>query len=119
MISPVIRPVIRTLGLATLIAATPMAVAAHKLVVFASTDCEAVLVEAKFSNGKVAQKGEVRVLDGENALLKTLELETDGTVQVPLESVDTSGGLLIEVKTGHHDNYWILTPEDIARKCGS
>ncbi len=110
---------IRTLGLATLLAAAPIAAAAHKLVVFASVDCEAVLVEAKFSNGKVARQGEVRVLDGENALLTTLELGEDGTVQVPLNSVDHSDGLVIEVDTGSHDNYWIVTPEDIARKCGS
>ncbi len=110
---------IRTLGLATLLAAAPIAAAAHKLVVFASVDCEAVLVEAKFSNGRVAQQGEVRVLDGENALLTTIELGEDGTANVPLNSVDHSGGLVIEVDTGSHDNYWIVTPEDIARKCGS
>ena len=110
---------IRTLGLITLVAAAPMPAAAHKLVVFASVDCAAVLVEAKFSNGKVAQKGQVRVLDGANNVLSTLELMVDGTATVPLDSVDHSGGLVIEVDTGSHDNYWILTPEDIARKCGS
>ena len=107
-----------TVSLITLIAA-PLAAAAHQLVVFASIDCAAVTVEAKFSNGRVTQQGEVRVLDGENNLLTTLELESDGTVLVPLDSVDHSGGLLIEVDTGSHDNYWIVTPEDIARKCGS
>ncbi|WP_171099204.1 hypothetical protein [Ruegeria sp. HKCCD7255] len=99
--------------------AAPVGAAAHQLVVFASVDCEAVTIEAKFSNGRVTQKGDVRVLDGENNLLKTLQLESDGTALVPLDSVDHSGGLLIEVDTGHHDNYWIVTPEDIARKCGS
>lgn len=96
-----------------------MGAAAHGLIVFASVDCTAVTVEAKFSNGRVAQQGDVRVLDGQNNLLTTLPLETDGTVQVPLDSVNHSEGLLIEVDTGGHDNYWILTPEDIARKCGS
>ncbi|KUJ79740.1 hypothetical protein AVO44_06055 [Ruegeria profundi] len=110
---------IRAVGLATLLAAAPLAAAAHSLVVFASVDCDAVTVEAKFSNGKVAQKGEVRVLDGENSLLTTLQLESDGTVHIPLSSVDHSQGLVIEVDTGGHDNYWIVTPEDIARKCGS
>jgi nickel transport protein len=97
----------------------PFGAAAHQLVVFASVDCEAVTVEAKFSNGRVTQQGDVRVLDGENNLLTTLQLESDGTVLVPLDSVDHSGGLVIEVDTGSHDNYWIVTPEDIARKCGS
>ena len=110
---------IRLFGLSVILAAAPSVAAAHKLVVFASVDCKAVLVEAKFSNGKVAQKGEVRVLDGENVLMTTLALGSDGTAEVPLDSVDHSGGLLIEVDTGGHDNYWIVTPEDISRKCGS
>ncbi|MEM7718804.1 MAG: hypothetical protein AAF222_06340 [Pseudomonadota bacterium] len=108
----------RTIALAVVLVTAPLGAAAHQLVVFASVDCEAVTVEAKFSNGKTAQKGDVRVLDGENALLTTLQLD-NGTANVPLDSVDHSGGLLIEVDTGSHDNYWIVTPEDIARKCGS
>ncbi|WP_298838354.1 hypothetical protein [uncultured Roseobacter sp.] len=110
---------IRALVLSGLAVVAPLGAAAHQLVVFASVDCVAVSVEAKFSNGKVTQQGDVRILDGENNLLTTLQLQSDGTAQVPLDSVDHSGGLLIEVDTGSHDNYWIVTPEDIARKCGS
>ncbi|KUF10245.1 hypothetical protein [Pseudoponticoccus marisrubri] len=110
---------IRAAALAALLSAAPIGAAAHQLVVFASVDCETVLVEAKFSSGRVAQQGEVRVLDGQNTLLTTLPLAEDGTARIPLESLDYSGGLMIEVDTGGHDNYWILTPEDIARKCGS
>jgi nickel transport protein len=113
------RPVIRGLALSGVLAVAPIGAAAHQLVVFASVDCEAVTVEAKFSNGRVTQKGDVRVLDGENNLLATLQLGKDGTALVPLDSVDHAGGLVIEVDTGSHDNYWIVTPEDIARKCGS
>jgi nickel transport protein len=113
------RPVIRTFALSAFAIAAPMAAAAHQLVVFASVDCEMVTVEAKFSNGKVVQQGDVRVLDGDNAVLTTLRLQSDGTATVPLDSVDHSGGLVIEVDTGSHDNYWILTPEDIARHCRS
>ncbi|MEM6634499.1 MAG: hypothetical protein AAF667_01290 [Pseudomonadota bacterium] len=109
----------RPIALAALMVTVPVGAAAHQLVVFASVDCDAVTVEAKFSNGKVVQKGDVRVLDGENSLLTTLQLESDGTANFPLASVDHSGGLVIEVDTGGHDNYWIVTPEDIARKCGS
>ncbi|MEO0544966.1 MAG: hypothetical protein AAFY99_14210 [Pseudomonadota bacterium] len=93
--------------------------AAHKLVVFASVDCEAVNVEAKFSNGRLAIKGDIRVLDGNNQLLQTLQLGDDGTAAIPLTSVDHSSGLVIEVDTGSHENYWIVTPEDIVSKCGS
>lgn len=110
---------IRAFALASAVAVVPISAAAHGLIVFASVDCEAVIVEAKFSNGRVAQKGDVRVLDAENTLLTTLSLQEDGTASVPLSSVDHSGGLLIEVDTGGHDNYWIVTPEDISRKCGS
>ncbi|MGR3503499.1 hypothetical protein [Pseudaestuariivita sp.] len=99
--------------------AAPIGAAAHQLVVFASVDCEAVTVEAKFSNGRVTQEGDVRVLDGDNTLQTTLRLQPDGTARVPLADLDHSGGLVIEVDTGSHDNYWIVTPEDIARKCGS
>ncbi|MEL6915346.1 MAG: hypothetical protein AAFP13_12680 [Pseudomonadota bacterium] len=110
---------IRALPLSAALVAVPLGAAAHQLVVFASTDCQAVTVEAKFSNGRAAQAGDVRVLDGENNLLTTLALADDGTVNLSLADIDHSGGLLIEVDTGGHDNYWILTPEDIAQKCGS
>ncbi|MEM9974543.1 MAG: hypothetical protein AAF771_10200 [Pseudomonadota bacterium] len=103
-------------GLAMMVA---VAAGAHQLNVFASVDCEAVTIEAKFSNGKFASSGEVRVLDEENTLLTSLELGADGTLRVPLETLDHSGGLVFEVETGSHDGYWIVTPEDIARSCGS
>ena len=111
--------VIRAACLSALLAAAPIGAAAHQLIVFASVDCVAVMVEAKFSNGNPVQIAEVRVLDGDNVLQTTLEIGEDGTIEIPRDSVDHSGGLLIEVDTGNHDNYWIVTPEDIARNCGS
>ncbi|WP_131802592.1 hypothetical protein [Yoonia litorea] len=110
---------IRKLALATGLAVAPMGASAHQLIVFASVDCEAVTVEAKFSNGNAVQEAEVRVFDGQNSLLTTLPINTDGTVSLPLESVDHATGLLIEVDTGSHDNYWIVTPDDIATGCNS
>ena len=109
---------IRAVALSCLCVA-PMGAAAHGLSVFASVDCEAVLVEAKFSNGKAVQKAQVRVLDGNNTLLMTKAITKNGTLSVLLDGVDHSGGLVIEVDTGNHDNYWIVTPEDIARNCRS
>jgi len=106
-------------ALVAIAALLPVAAAAHQLNVFASVDCEAVTVEAKFSNGRYASEGEVRLRGGDNALLTTLALGADGTLRVPLDSVDHSGGLVIEVDAGNHDDYWIVTPEDIARNCGS
>ena len=113
------RTVIRFVTLASALAAAPFGAAAHQLLVFASVDCETVTVEAKFSNGRAARQGDVMVFDGDKNLLMTLELENDGTANVPLDDVDHSGGLLIEVDTGSHDNYWIVTLEDIARNCRS
>ncbi|PJI84662.1 nickel transport protein [Yoonia maricola] len=110
---------IRKIALAGLIAVAPIGASAHQLIVFASVDCEAVTVEAKFSNGNAVQQADVRVLDGQNNVLTTLPINTDGTVTVPLDSVDHSEGLVIEVDTGSHDNYWIVTPDDITRSCQS
>ncbi|MEM1389005.1 MAG: hypothetical protein AAF748_13080 [Pseudomonadota bacterium] len=112
-------PLKQAVALAALVAAVPIGAAAHGMVVFASVDCEAVLVEAKFSNGRAVRKGEVQISDGAGDLLTTVEIGADGTAAVPLDSLDYSEGLLIVVDTGDHDDYWILTPEDIARKCGS
>ncbi|MFK7870638.1 MAG: hypothetical protein AB8B58_15530 [Roseobacter sp.] len=110
---------IRATGFACVLAAAPVAAVAHQMTVFASVDCDAVMVEAKFSNGNAVQQAEVRVLDGQNALLMTVPINSDGTVDVPLDSVDHSQGLVIEVDTGSHDNYWIVTPEDISKNCQS
>lgn len=94
---------------------------AHQLNVFAHVvNGDEVVVEAKFSNGKRPVKGQVRVLDGDNALQLILSLERDGRTRFPLSTVDHAKGLLIEVETGGgHDDYWILTPDDIARQRGS
>lgn len=100
-----------------LLSASPLR--AHQLTVFASTDCKVVTVEARFSSGRVPVAGEVRVLDGKNRLLLTRKIGKDGTLAIPLEEVDAATGLLIEVDTGSHENYWILTPEDTARTCQS
>ena len=110
---------IRATLLASVMIAAPFGAAAQQMIVFASVECQAVTGEAKFSNGNAVQQAEVRVLDGENALQATLPIQTDGTVSVPLQGVDHSGGLVIEVDTGSHDNYWIVTPDDIARNCQS
>lgn len=105
-------------GAAVLAASSPLALA-HQLNVFAYVDEQIVIVETKFSSGKVPVTGDVRVLDGNSKLLQTLTLNEDGQTHFPLDSVDASGGLLIEVDVGDgHDDYWILTPEDISRQSG-
>ena len=89
---------------------------AHQLNVFAYVEAGVVIVESRFSNGNTPQLGEVHVLDAANQPLLTLPLTEDGTARFPLDPAHAEGGLLIEVSTGEgHNNYWILTPEDIAR----
>lgn len=100
---------------AALLAALAAPAAAHQLSVFASVDGEAVLVEARFSGGSRPVTGTVRVLDADGALLATLALGEDGTARFPLDPTAHAGGLTIEVETGEgHDDYWVLTPQDIA-----
>lgn len=109
------KPLLAALALA----ASTAAANAHQLNVFAYVEEGVVIVESRFSNGNPPQQGEVRVLDGDNQQFMTLPLEADGTVRFPLDPDHAGDGLLIEVSTGGgHDNYWILTPDDIARGSG-
>lgn len=88
---------------------------AHQLNVFAFVEDGMVVVESKYSSGRVPVTGEVKVLDAENVLIMVLPLEEDGTARFALDMDVAGAGLLIEVATGGgHDNYWILTPDDIA-----
>lgn len=106
----------RAVAVAILMMGWASASVAHQLNVFAFVQDDTVIVESKFSTGKIPVSGEVRVHDAENELLMTLPLQDDGSAQFPLDPDVATGGLLIEVETGEgHDNYWILTPDDIAR----
>lgn len=86
---------------------------AHTLNVFAYVDADTVVVEVKFSNGRMAIAGAVKVYDGNDALIYETTVGPDGTARVPLANYET--GLKIDVDAGEgHTNYWILTPQDIA-----
>ena len=90
------------------------AVFAHGLNVFAFVEDGALVVEPKFSSGRVPVAGEVRVLDGNDVLLLTHTIEGAGEIRLPLDGLDISTGLLIEVDASDgHSDYWVLTPEDI------
>ncbi|KPP93150.1 MAG: Protein of unknown function (DUF1416) [Rhodobacteraceae bacterium HLUCCA08] len=88
---------------------------AHQLTVFAFVEDGDVVVETRFSSGRVPVEGTVRVLDATEALVLETTLAEDGTARFPLDPGVASDGLTIVVETGEgHDNYWILTPQDIA-----
>lgn len=97
--------------LAGLAVAAPAA--AHRLNVFARVAGEEVVVEAKFSNGNPVKGGDVAVYDGAEALLLTVKTDDLGIARFPLQGEAT--GLRIEMDAGDgHEDYWILTPADIA-----
>ncbi|MGF1502316.1 MAG: hypothetical protein ACFBSD_10925 [Paracoccaceae bacterium] len=88
---------------------------AHRLLVFAFVESGTVVVESKFSNGRIPAEGTVIVFDGTDAELSRHPLGADGTLRFPLDERGRETGLKIEVSTGRsHSDYWILTPEDIA-----
>ncbi len=89
---------------------------AHGMKVVASTDCDRLLVEATFSNGKAVPEAQVEVRGGDNQPLATLPL-VDGIAEAPFHDLDHSGGLLVLINTDGHDDFWILTPADIAERC--
>lgn len=106
---------IRTAIIALTIIAAASPAAAHKLRVFASVSGDTVNVEAKFSTGRIPKSGEIRVFDASETLILTLPIDADGVTSFPL-SEDAANGLLIEVEAGEgHENYWLLTPDDIAK----
>jgi nickel transport protein len=100
------------LGLALLGGSAGLALA-HQLNVFAYLEGGNVVVEAKFSTGRVAQTGTVQVFDGNEALVHEAALGEDGMARFPVPASDT--GLKVEVVASEgHSNYWILTPQDLA-----
>jgi nickel transport protein len=105
----------RALLIAALLLAGPAL--AHRLNVFAWVDGDAVVVEAKFASGARPKVAEVRVFDAQDRLIRTMGVDANGAARFPLEGA--TQGLRIEVDAGEgHEDYWILTPDDIARQTG-
>ncbi|MBM2575712.1 hypothetical protein JQC91_05285 [Jannaschia sp. Os4] len=109
--------VIRTALAALLALALAGPAWAHRVNVFASVqDAEAgeeVVVEAKFSTGRIPALGEVVVEDAAGTVLATYPLE-DGAARFPLDRAAAAGGLSITVRTDDdHEGYWLLTPADL------
>ena len=97
--------------LAAIALALPGIAAAHPLLVFASVEGEEVVVEARFANGQPVRAGAMRVTDADGAPVLQLAISSS-PIRFPLADAE---GLMIEVDAGGgHENYWILTPGDIA-----
>jgi len=110
----------KALPLALMLSLPAQVAFAHQLTVFAYVEDTEVVVEAKFSSGRVPAEGEVRVFDAAETLLFTLPIGEAGETRFALPDGASVGGLMIEVEASEgHDNYWILTPDDIARGAGS
>ncbi|MGF1446011.1 MAG: hypothetical protein ACFBRM_07375 [Pikeienuella sp.] len=89
---------------------------AHRLLVFAFVEGETVVVESKFSNGRIPASGTVIVYDGTEVEIGRHAVGENGTARFPLDPRGRETGLRIEVTTGRaHSDYWVLTPEDIAK----
>ena len=102
--------------LAACLALMASPVLAHGLNVFAFVEDGDVVVEAKFSSGKMPAAGEVRVFDGAETLLTTITITEPAPLRLPLADLASDTGLLIEVETGNgHSDYWILTPDDLSK----
>ncbi|QFS81725.1 hypothetical protein FIU97_02955 [Roseivivax sp. THAF40] len=102
-------------GLALAIAVAASPAAAHRLNVFAFVEDGQVVVEAKFSTGRLPVAGEVRVYDAAGEQIQTLDLGETGTMMFPLDP-SYATGLTIEVEASEgHEDYWILSPDDIAK----
>ena len=89
---------------------------AHDLRVFAYVEGNTVNVEARFSSGRLPVEGEVRVFDADETLTATYPIDPDGVTSFPLAEEARDSGLMIEVHVGEgHSDYWLLTPDDIAK----
>ncbi len=94
--------------------------AAHPFNVFATSDCVTITVQASINDGQRPTEGAVTLLNGEDVIIATGSLVGDtGMVEMPLDGLDLTGGVRAEVVSGGHSDYWVLTPEDLARSCSS
>lgn len=93
---------------------------AHPFNVYATTDCVTITVMASINDGQVPSEGAVTLMNGDDVVVATTELVgNSGKVEISLDGLDITGGIRAEVASGAHSDYWVLTPEDMARNCSS
>ncbi|QFT61968.1 hypothetical protein [Roseivivax sp. THAF30] len=109
----------RACGFLAIALCSAQSVAAHHFNVYAWTDCQVIEVRATSESGKLAATGDIRLRDDGGNIVGSYDLAPGEATEVPLDGVDLSGGLRVEVQSGPHEDYWQLTQEDIARACAS
>lgn len=104
--------------LVTLLAALLLAAPAfaHRLVIYAYAEAGQVVVESKFSNDRPAVNGSIEVRDAAETVLMTLPIDQSGVTRFAIPE-GAADGLTVEVRTDEgHDDYWVLTPDDLGMK---
>jgi len=105
------------LALALILLAQPAS--AHRLVIYAFAETGEIVIESKFSTGRVPQAGSVSVTDPDGAVLAEFPLDGDGETRAPIPE-GSARGVQVNVTTSEgHDDYWILTPADLGREDGN
>ncbi|SLN12924.1 hypothetical protein ROJ8625_00375 [Roseivivax jejudonensis] len=92
---------------------------AHHFNVYAWTDCRVIEVRATTENGTAAAAGDIQLRDDDGNIVGSFDLGPGETTKIPLDGLDLSGGLRVEVQSGPHEDYWQLTQEEIARACST
>jgi nickel transport protein len=93
------------------------AVDAHALGVFVTLNCTSVDVEARYSNGEPARSGTIAIYDDKDDLMTETAVRPGEATRVPFETADAASGFRVVVDTGSHEDYWIVTPEDVTSSC--
>lgn len=87
----------------------------HSLSVFAWVEGDTLMVETRFSSGKIPVSGTITLYDGYDQKLSEHPITGEEFERLPLPNWES--GLKVVSSTGDgHDNYWILTPEDIRQQ---
>lgn len=94
-------------------------VEAHALGLFVTLNCTSIDVEARYSNGKPARSGTIALYDDEDDLMTETAVRPGEATRVPIENADAANGFRVVVDTGSHEDYWIVTPDDVISSCAA
>ena len=90
---------------------------AHALGVFVTLDCTSIAVDARYSNGKRARAGTISLFDDRDILVVERPVSPDTATRIPFETANMLRGFRVVVDTSSHDDYWIVTPDDLSESC--